>query len=194
VGDVDEFIGRLRPHVCPLGPDQMFADVIFEDLGQETVDRAPDGDELMHDRGAAFLGLDRLLGRLHLSADATDPIQKLLLFVYGMTHGEVLGDSCGCGSKYHGGVYHNGGLMLFTRLIDKSTLRAVFETTGHPRIGAVVARVVADVASLATFCTRQDSPRGCNRGDPLKRGTPGVVLTAPSASLATRPSDGRRLS
>jgi hypothetical protein len=82
VHDLDQLSGSLGIKRIGIsgGIDQMGADVIFDHLHQQAIDRPPAPGNLMHDLRATRLAVERALNGFHLPANAAHPVQKLLLF------------------------------------------------------------------------------------------------------------------
>src|ERR1700751_178722 len=90
--DVDQLIGGVdvqRSGVF-VRIDQVRPDVIFDHLGQQTVDGAAAAGGEVHDLLAPFFLLERAYNRIGLAADAACPIQELLLLPNGVAHVSLL--------------------------------------------------------------------------------------------------------
>jgi hypothetical protein len=66
--------------------DNMFPDVIFDDLRHEAVHCAARSDDQVKDVGAAFFFLDRVFERLHLAENTSHSVQQLGLLFDGVPH------------------------------------------------------------------------------------------------------------
>lgn len=82
MNDLDELLGGLGMWIATRcgRVDDMIADVVFNHLGDQSIERAATRRDLLQNRSATGLRLHRAFNRLELTADAADPGQKLLLF------------------------------------------------------------------------------------------------------------------
>ena len=77
MNNLDEFFGRqhLRSVATGAWIDHVFANVIFDDLRDETVQGTPAGSCLLQDGGAFVLSIDCPFHCLDLSANALETIE-----------------------------------------------------------------------------------------------------------------------
>jgi hypothetical protein len=92
VDDVDELIRSLYARLTRTSPDQVFPHVILKNLCEETIHGTARGGKKMHDVRAVRLSFERALHGFHLTSDATDTVEQLLLVANGMSHGTLLAD------------------------------------------------------------------------------------------------------
>lgn len=80
--DLDELLGGLGTWIAAHcgRVDDMVADVVFNHLCDESIERASTGRDLLQNRSTIGLHLHRTFDRFELAAHASDPGQKLLLF------------------------------------------------------------------------------------------------------------------
>jgi hypothetical protein len=88
VNDLNEFFGgeglwSLTPH---LRVDHVFANVIFNDLRDESVQGASASGGLLKDSSALIVRIDGPFDRLDLAPQSLEPIQQFDLFFRNMTH------------------------------------------------------------------------------------------------------------
>jgi hypothetical protein len=81
VDDLDELLGGLGTWIVARcgWVDDVVADVVFNHFGDEAIEGTSACGDLLQNRGTIGLHLHRTFHRLELSADASDPGQKLLL-------------------------------------------------------------------------------------------------------------------
>jgi hypothetical protein len=82
VDDLDELFRGSGPWMvaCRGRVNDMVANMVFNHLGDEPVQRSSTGRDLLQNRCTICLRLDGTFNGLQLATDATDPGQKLLLF------------------------------------------------------------------------------------------------------------------
>ncbi|VTU25163.1 2-isopropylmalate synthase [Variovorax sp. PBL-E5] len=87
--EIDELVGGIAIECAAVLDriDQVGSDVVFDNLGQQTVHCPAAGGDQVHDLGAAHSALQPALDGIDLTADAAHPVQKLLLLVDGVAHG-----------------------------------------------------------------------------------------------------------
>lgn len=86
--DVHQFLGSERSGVA-LGQqriNQMLANMVFDYLGDEAVERAPARSRLLKDAGAFFFLFDGALDRFDLPPDALETVQEFGLLSLDMGH------------------------------------------------------------------------------------------------------------
>src|SRR5579871_6661326 len=90
--DVDKLIRRAHATRVARhrGTRHVAAHVLFDHLGHEPVCGAAESGNLLHDFGAALLGLEGTLERLDLSADTPHARHQAGLVSDGMTHRSTL--------------------------------------------------------------------------------------------------------
>jgi len=88
VNDVDQFLGRDNPWIVPgrARVEHVFANVILDHLGDETVQSAPTGGGLLQHAGAFMIGLDRPFDGIDLATQSLEPIQQFGLFFCNVAH------------------------------------------------------------------------------------------------------------
>jgi hypothetical protein len=92
VNDLNEFFGgeglwSLTPN---LRVDHVFANVIFNDLRDESVQGASASGGLLKDGSALIVRIDGPFDRLDLTPQSLEPIQQFDLFFRNMTHASNL--------------------------------------------------------------------------------------------------------
>src|SRR5882724_9087231 len=89
VNNFDEFFSgqRLRCLAPRVWVHQMFANMVFDYLGDESVQGAAAGGCLLEDIGALIIRLDGSFDRLDLTAQSSDAIQQFGFFRRDVTHG-----------------------------------------------------------------------------------------------------------
>src|SRR5208283_5591359 len=92
VDDFDKLFGReyLRRFAPRFWIDHVFANVVFDDLGNEPVECAAACGGLLQHVGAFIVGLHRPLDRLDLAAQPLEAIQQFGLLPRNVTHGACL--------------------------------------------------------------------------------------------------------
>jgi hypothetical protein len=92
MNDLDEFFGRK--HLRSLAPgawiDHVFANMVFDQLGDESVQGAAAGSCLLEDISALIIRVEGSFDRLELTAQAFDAIQQLGFFLCYVTHASKL--------------------------------------------------------------------------------------------------------
>jgi hypothetical protein len=86
VDDLDELLSGLGTRIAARcgGVNDMVADVVFNHLRDESLERASTGRDLLQNRSTIGLHFHCALNGLELPACAPDPGQKLLLFRLGV--------------------------------------------------------------------------------------------------------------
>ena len=86
--DVDEFFGRDRARIGwrLIFRQHVLADVILDDFRDESVECTAARRSLPQHAAALLVGVDRALERLDLTAQPTQPVKQLPLFVRDVTH------------------------------------------------------------------------------------------------------------
>jgi hypothetical protein len=84
----DEFLGRqyLRRLACCPWIEHVFANMILNDLGNESIQSPATGSGLLQDIRTLIIRIDRALNRFNLTAQSFHAVQKLCLFFRDMTH------------------------------------------------------------------------------------------------------------
>lgn len=83
---IDQILGELRGNPFPCATGQMEADVGFEHLAHETVDAATNGGEQHQLRSAIFIGGERALEGIELSAKLAQALREFEFFFVGSRH------------------------------------------------------------------------------------------------------------
>lgn len=80
--DLDKLLGGLGPWIAARRGrvDDVVANVVFNHLGDEPVERSATGHDLLKNGCTIGARLYGTFNRFQLAADASDPGQKLLLF------------------------------------------------------------------------------------------------------------------
>jgi hypothetical protein len=88
VDDAYQFLGGQPSWIILVRPrvNQMFADMIFDDFGDEPVHGAATGRRLLEHLRTLLLALDRALNRLDLAAYPFEPVQELGSLVGDVAH------------------------------------------------------------------------------------------------------------
>src|SRR5579862_40915 len=118
---VEQFVGGflLVARALMVGVGHVHEDVILDNLGHETVDRAARGGQEPHHLAASLVRFERAFERVDLAAQAADPVQELLL---------AFDDVCHCSPrKYPNGyiAYTHGGMYMQARETIVALLRLV---------------------------------------------------------------------
>ncbi len=82
--NLDQLFGCPRARIVAgrIRVDQMFEDMVFDHLCNEPLQRSPAGGRLLKDGGAFGVLLDRALNRIELTADPSQPHEKLPLLLF----------------------------------------------------------------------------------------------------------------
>lgn len=86
--DLDQFLGGPGARIVAvrLGIKDMLADMTLDDLGNQPIEGTAARGRLLQHGCAADLLLQRSFHRIELSADASDPIEQLLLLFWRVLH------------------------------------------------------------------------------------------------------------
>ena len=86
--DVDEFFGGNHSGIIggQGGVDEMLADMVFDDLGDEPLQSAAAGRRLLEHPSAFAILLNGAFNRLNLSFDPLDAIEKFDLLPFNVSH------------------------------------------------------------------------------------------------------------
>src|SRR5262245_364292 len=86
--DLDEFVASLYPPALGLVSrvQDMHADVIFDHLRHQAVDRAANTGDQLEDIGTADFLIERAFHRFELASDASHAVEELNLLTGGMGH------------------------------------------------------------------------------------------------------------
>jgi len=89
MNDFDEFFGgqHLRSVTAGAWIHHMFANMVFDDLCDEAVHRAPAGSGLLQHRGTLAVRVHRAFHRFNLAANSFETIEQLGFFFRDVAHG-----------------------------------------------------------------------------------------------------------
>src|SRR5579864_978388 len=86
--DPDQLLCSVRPRIIArrLRVDNVLADMVLDDLGDQPVERAAAGRDLLQHGGAAGILLEGAFDGVELAADAANPVEQLLPLLLRMSH------------------------------------------------------------------------------------------------------------